>query len=77
MARTAGKRSSKTVPRSYPSLAKETRAVVDTRCAAFHLNRSALTLRIWSCKNSGPIRPVRINGRLAWPVADLRRLVGV
>ena len=26
---------------------------------------------------NGPIRPMRVHGRLAWPVADLRRVLGV
>ena len=46
----------------------ETRATVDTNCAAYHLNRAPQTLRIWSCRSEGPIRALRINGRLAWPV---------
>ena len=25
----------------------------------------------------GPLRPMRINGRLAWPVSELRRVLGV
>lgn len=59
------------------SLANETRAVLPTDEAARHLNRAAQTLRIWACTESGPIRPVRVNGRLAWPVADIRRVLGV
>jgi hypothetical protein len=62
---------------AFSSLADETRSAVDTACAAFHLSRATQTLRIWACKENGPLRPIRINGRLAWPVADLRRLLGV
>ncbi len=58
-------------------LTNETRSAVDTACAAYHLSRADQTLRIWACKNCGPIRPIRINGRLAWPVADIKRLLGV
>lgn len=54
----------------------ETRAVVDTATAAFHLNRRPQTLRVWACYEDGPIRPIRVHGRLAWPVADIRRLLG-
>ncbi|HRO52578.1 MAG TPA: hypothetical protein PK043_05395, partial [Alicycliphilus sp.] len=36
--------------------------------AAGHLSRAQQTLRIWACREDGPIRPIRINGRLAWPV---------
>jgi hypothetical protein len=60
----------------YSSLTSETREYVDTACAAFYLGRKAQTLRKWACYENGPVRPVRIHGRLAWSVADLRR-VGV
>lgn len=58
-------------------LAQETRAALPTPEAAAQLNRAQQTLRIWACRENGPIRPIRINGRLAWPVADLRRVLGV
>ncbi len=64
-------------PGWFPSLACETRIAVDTACAAHHLNRAQQTLRIWACRENGPIRPIRINGRLAWPVAEIKRLLGV
>lgn len=59
------------------SLTHEPRAAVDTETAAFHLNRAQQTLRIWACRENGPIRPLRISGRLAWKTDDLRRLLGV
>jgi hypothetical protein len=55
----------------------ETRIALPTREAAFHLNRAQQTLRLWACNEDGPLRPLRINGRLAWPVAELKRLLGV
>lgn len=58
-------------------LAQETRSAIPTPEAAYHLNRSKHTLRIWACKDNGPIKPLRINSRLAWPVADIKRLLGV
>ena len=59
------------------SLDCETRAAVDTATAAYHLNRKSQTLRAWACHESGPLRPMRVCGRLAWPVSELRRLLGV
>lgn len=60
------------------SLERETRAALPTPEAAFHLNRAQQTLRLWAMRDgSGPIRPMRINGRLAWPVSELRRVLGV
>lgn len=62
---------------AFVPLDRETRAAVDTACAAYHLSRQPQTLRGWACHEDGPIRPVRIHGRLAWPVAELRRVLGV
>lgn len=59
------------------SLDRETRAALPTPEAAFHLNRAQQTLRLWAMREDGPLRPLRINGRLAWPVAELRRVLGV
>ncbi len=61
----------------YTPLAQETRANLPTSEAAYHLNRREQTLRGWACLENGPLRPMRINGRLAWPVSELRRLLGV
>jgi hypothetical protein len=62
---------------NHPSLPleQETRSALPTAEAAFHLNRAQQTLRAWACRESGPIRPVRINGRLAWPVASIRAVL--
>jgi hypothetical protein len=72
----AGLRGGVTGPAFVP-LASETRTAVDTATAAHHLNRQPQTLRGWACLESGPIRPVRVHGRLAWKVADIRRLLEV
>jgi hypothetical protein len=64
-------------PPSYPPLATETRATLPTPEAAYHLNRAQQTLRLWAMRQDGPVRPLRINGRLAWKVCDLKRLLGV
>lgn len=64
-------------PISYVPLDQETRPNVTTAAAAFYLCREQQTLRIWACKDNGPIRPLRIHGRLAWPVSELRRLARV
>lgn len=62
---------------AFIPLERETRPNVPTAAAAFYLCRKEQTLRIWACKENGPIRPIRINGRLAWPVAELRRLAKI
>ena len=60
----------------YPPIEHETRSAVDTACAAWHLNRQPQTLRSWACREDGPLRPIRVNGRLAWPTIALRNLLG-
>lgn len=49
--------------------------VLPTDEAAAAINRAPQTLRKWACLENGPIRPIRINGRLAWRVADLQSLL--
>lgn len=61
----------------FPPLELVNRPTVPTPQAAHYLNRRPQTLRSWACLESGPLRPTRINGRLAWPVADIRKLLGV
>ena len=61
----------------FPPLERETRPAVPTDCAAFWLNRQQQTLRGWACREDGPLRPMRVHGRLAWKVADIRRLLEV
>lgn len=59
----------------YPPLDSETRSAVPTDAAAYYLSRKSQTLRAWACFENGPIRPVRINGRLAWPVSAINALL--
>ena len=62
---------------AFIPLELEARPAVDTAAAAHFLNRRPQTLRGWACHEDGPIRPIRINGRLAWRTADIRALLGV
>jgi hypothetical protein len=61
----------------FPPLELVNRPSVPTEQAAHYLNRRPQTLRGWACNEDGPLRPIRLNGRLAWKVADLRNLLGV
>lgn len=61
--------------KSYPSIDQEMRSHVDTNCDAFWLGRQSQTLRSWASTEQGPLRPHRIHGRLAWPVAEIKRLL--
>lgn len=60
-----------------PPLETITRPTVDTAQAAYYLGRAPQTLRTWACKGTGPITPLNICGRLAWPVDRIRKILGV
>ena len=51
--------------------------VLSTEKASAYINRTPQTLRKWACLDCAPngIRPIRINGRLAWRVSDLQMLL--
>lgn len=59
----------------FTPLAQVTNPTVPTDAAAYYLNRKSQTLRAWACFENAPIRPIRINGRLAWKVSDIRTLL--
>ena len=66
-----------TAPQQFQPLELLNKPTVDTAHAAYLLTRRPQTLRAWACLENGPLRPVRINGRLAWSVSELKRVLGV
>jgi len=56
---------------SYPRIKK----CFSTTEAAELLLRKPQTLRVWAMKGKGPIRPIRIHGRLGWRKSDVQRLL--
>lgn len=44
---------------------------LNTHDAAKALMRQEATLRRWAFSHKGPVQPVRINRRLAWPVDQI------
>lgn len=65
----------KTATNQFPPIDQETRSHVETACAAHWLTRKNQTLRTWACLGNGPVRPVRVMRRLAWPVAEIKRVL--
>lgn len=61
--------------KQYPPLEMVTRSAITTEEAAYYLSRKSQTLRAWACLENGPIRPVRIYGRLSWNVSDIKALL--
>lgn len=60
----------------FPPLEQITKPNLTTAEAAYYLNRRPQTLRVYALTGH-PIRPVKFNGRLAWPVAEIKRILGV
>jgi hypothetical protein len=67
--------SSTTSAAHFEPLEQVTRPTVPTDAAAYYLNRQPQTLRAWACLENGALHPLRISGRLAWPVAAIRALL--
>lgn len=63
---------------AVPPLALETRPAVPTEQAAYYLRRKPQTLRKWAVYDgAGPVRAIRCNGRLLWPLDQIRAALGV
>lgn len=67
----------RTCVQQHVPLEQVVRPMLTTAEAAYYLNRKPQTLRIWACKDEGPIRPIRMHGRLGWPASEIRRYLGV
>ena len=61
--------------KEFQPLGQVTLTTVPTAHAAYYLNRQPQTLRAWASLENGPIRPIRINGRLAWPIGEIKALL--
>lgn len=60
----------------FPPLDQVNRPHVSTEQAAYYLNRRPQTLRGWAMTGH-VIQPLRFNGRLAWPVDEIKRVLGL
>ena len=66
-----------------PTALRRARAMLDagaytlpTALAAAALGRQPQTLHRWASERRGPVQPVRIGGRLAWPADAILRELG-
>lgn len=73
----ANTRSAVTEPQQFPDLLTGKRPYANTETTAYWVGRRPQTLLAWASLGKGPLHPVRIQGRLAWPVADIKRLLNV
>lgn len=63
----------------FPPLALVTKPNLTTAELAFYSNMAAQTWRVKACYDTAPdgLRPLRVCGRLAWPTAGAKKLLGV
>ena len=66
-------------PQQFPALELVNRPTVPTEQAAYYLNRRPQTLRGWACAETYPegLRPIRLQGRLCWPLSGIKAALGV
>ena len=67
------------LPVDFVPLHVETRTHVSTAVLGVHINRKNQTLRGWASAETFPpeLKPIRVLGRLCWPVAGIKKLLGV
>ena len=63
----------------YPPLAQVTKPNLLTAEIAYYANQAEQTWRAHACRETYPegLRPIRIGGRLNWPTAGAKKLLGV
>lgn len=68
-----------TEPQQFPPLESVTKPNLTTRELAFYSNMAEQTWRVKACYDTAPegLRPLRVCGKLAWPTAGAKKLLGV
>jgi hypothetical protein len=63
----------------YPPLESVTKPNLTTAELAHYSNMAEQTWRVKACYDTAPdgLRPLRVCGKLAWPTAGAKRLLGV
>ena len=63
----------------YPPLEQVTKPNLTTVELAYYSNMCAQTWRVKACYDTAPegLRPLRVCGKLAWPTAGAKKLLGV
>ncbi len=66
-------------PTNYPPLEQVTKPNLTTAELAYYSNMAEQTWRVKACYETFPdgMRPLRVCGKLAWPTAGAKRLLGV
>ena len=76
---TDARKGASAAPADFVPLHLENRTHVSTAVLCRHLNRKEQTARGWASAETFPpgLKPLRVMGRLAWPVAGIRAALGV
>ncbi len=63
----------------FPPLEQVTKPNLTTRELAHYSNMAEQTWRVKACYDTAPdgLRPLRVCGKLAWPTAGAKKLLGV
>lgn len=63
----------------FPPLESVTKPNLTTRELAFYSNMAEQSWRVKACYDTAPegLRPLRVCGKLAWPTAGAKKLLGV
>ncbi len=64
-------------PPQFPPLEQVTKPNLTTKEFCFYTNLAEQTAWVYACKESGPVRPIRIGRRLNWPTKAVKELCGV
>jgi predicted DNA-binding transcriptional regulator AlpA len=65
------------VTETFQPLEAVTKPLLTTTEFCHYTNLAKQTAWLWSCKDSGKVKPVRIGGKLGWPTKDVKALCGV
>lgn len=67
------------MPAGFVPLDHEARTHVPTDVLCHHIHRRPQTVRAWASAETYPpeLKPLRVRGRLMWPVAGIKAVLGV
>lgn len=68
-----------TESQQFPPLESVSKPNLTTRELAYYSNMAEQTWRVKACYDTAPegLRPLRVCGKLAWPTAGAKKLLGV
>ena len=58
----------------FPPLEQQSKPLLTTKEYCYYLNFAEQTAWIHACKQTGPVRPVKVGRKLGWPTAAVKAL---